>query len=129
MGRKQVFNANGEAADTHTGGVVDRRSDGWCDTSQADLADTAGTVLSHDGIGNVEEVNIDVRRVSDRWNDVVGEVVVDGMTVTRVVGGLLEQPHADSHYDRSGHLIGRSDLVDNAAAINDTDDATDAQLC
>src|SRR6267154_1897322 len=109
--------------------MVDRGGDGWCDASQADFADTTGAVLSHDGIGNVEEVNIDIRRVSDCGNDVVGEVVVDGMTATRVVGGLLEQPHAYSHDDRPRHLVGRCALVDDATAINDTDDSTNAQLC
>src|SRR5882757_1479834 len=92
VGCEQVFNANGQAADTYASGVIDRRSDGWRDAGQTDFADTAGTVLPQDRIGNVEEVNIDIRRISDCGNDVVGEVVVDGVAVTRVVDGLLEQP-------------------------------------
>src|SRR5260370_27251667 len=65
MGCQQVFNPNGQAADRYAGGVVDRRSDGWGDAGQADFANTTSAILSHDGIGNVEEVNIDIRRVSD----------------------------------------------------------------
>ncbi len=51
------------------------------------------------------------------------------MTVAGVVGGLLEQPHANSHNDRSSDLIGCCALVDDAAAIDDADGSTNAQLC
>ena len=63
------------------------------------------------GSGISRKVDVDFRRVSNCGNDVVSEVAVDGMTIARVVGGVLEQPHADSDDDRTCDLISRCTLV------------------
>ena len=52
-----------------------------------------------------------------------------GCAVALVVDGLLEQRHADAHDDCSGDLVGAGVRVDDAAAVDDGDDAADAKLC
>src|SRR5438270_5670724 len=78
LGCEQVFNPHRQCAYTYSGGVVDRCGDRRGNASQADFSDTASTILPQDGIGNVQEVDVDFLRISDRGNDVIGEIVVDG---------------------------------------------------
>ena len=41
--------------------MVDRRGDGGGYAGQADFADAAGAVLAHVRVGDVEEVDVDLR--------------------------------------------------------------------
>src|ERR1700676_490828 len=86
--------------------------DGRGDTGEADLADVACAVLAHQRVGNVEEVDVDCGQIRAGGDDVIREVVVDGVAVARVVDGLFEEPHADTHDDRAEtHALLRSRAV------------------
>jgi len=108
--------------------VVDRVGDGGGYSGQTDLSEAAGAVGAHEGVGDVEEVDIDVGSVGDGGDDVVGEVGVDGSAVAGVVDGLLEEGHADSHDGGTGALVGGGAAVDDAASVDDGDDAADAEV-
>src|SRR5271154_4923707 len=108
--------------------MVDGGRDGGGHSSETNLADATGTVLSDHGVGDVEKGHVDLWVVGRGGDDVVGEVVVDGVAVAGIVGGGLEQAHTDAHDDGSCHLIPGGLGVDDAARIDDTDDAADAEM-
>src|SRR6185295_17644605 len=58
---------------------------------------------------------------------VVSQVAVDRRAVLRIVVRLLEQRHADAHYDRAFDLILAGQRVDDASRVDDGDDAAHAQ--
>ena len=55
----QCLKADGEFADADAGGVVNGGGDGGSYACEADFADAAGAVFAEDGVGIVEEVDID----------------------------------------------------------------------
>ena len=64
LGGEEVFYADREFADADSGGVVDGGGEGWGYAGEADLADASGSVLAHHGVGDVEEVDVDLGGVS-----------------------------------------------------------------
>ena len=108
--------------------MIDGGGDGWSYSGEADLADTSSAVGTHEGVGDVEEVDVDERRVGAGGNDVVGEVGVDGSAVAGVVDRLLEEGHADAHDGGTGALVGSGAAVDDAASVDNGDDPADAEV-
>src|SRR5215469_14353287 len=125
---QQVFNTDWKIANPHAGGVVHRRRNRRSNASQPNLSNASGSILAHDRIGDVKEVNVDLWRIGDSWNNIIREVVVDRMSVARVVDRLFKQSHSDSHHNCASDLVGRRPFVDNAAAIDDADNSAYAEL-
>ena len=65
--------------------MVDGRGDGRGNSSKSDLAHAACAVFVQRKVGIVEESDIDLRRVGAGGDDVVREVAIDGMAISRVV--------------------------------------------
>ena len=127
-GGDEVFDADGQIAHSNSGRMVDGGRDGWGHSSETDLADATGTVLSDHGVRDVEESHVDFWMVSRGGNDVIREVVINRVTVARIVGGGFEQAHTDAHDDGSCHLVSCGLSVNDAASVDDTDDAADAEM-
>ena len=91
MGSQQIFDAHRKLADPHAGSVVDSCGDRRCNACQANLSDPPCSVLVQQEIRDVEKVNVYLRRVGNSWDNVVGEVVVDGWGA-EIVDSLTPQP-------------------------------------
>ena len=96
-------------------------------SADAELADPACAKFVHLFVGEVDETDVDGRHVGVYHHHVVGQITVDRRAVLRIVSGVLQQCHADSHHDRAHDLVPAGQWVDNAARINNWHNAADAQ--
>src|SRR5215469_677905 len=126
---EKVLNSDWQLAYSNASSVVYSCGDSRRNSSQADLPNTARSVLAHNRIRYVKKVDVYLGCVRDRRNDVIRKIVVDGMPVTRIVDRLFKQTHSDSHHNRARDLVRRRALVDDAPSIDDADDPAHAQLC
>src|SRR6185312_3935031 len=101
----QLLDPDRQPANAHAGGVIDGVRYGRSHAGQANLADAARSVLVDVQIGILDEDAVEIRGVSVRRNQVVGIVVVQRFAVAAVVVGLLEQAHADTHYNGADDLV------------------------
>ena len=72
-------------------------------------------------------MHIELRHVGVHRHDVVGQIAVNRRAVLRVVSGVFQKRHADSHHDRAFDLVASGERIDNAAGIDHRDDAAHAQ--
>ena len=126
---QQVFDLHWQFTNTNARCVVDRRGDRSGNAGQADLADPARTKFVDLFVGVIEEMHLDRRRVGIHCHDVVRQITVDRRTILRIVSGVLQQRHADSHHDPAHDLVPASKWINNSARIHDGHNAADAQPC
>src|SRR5207302_527942 len=124
---QQILDLHRQFAHTHAGRMVDARSDGGGYPSESDLADPARAKCIDLFVGEVEEMHVKLRHVCVNSHDVVGEVAVNRRAVLRIVSGVLEQCHTDSHHDRAFDLIAPGKRIDDAPRINHGHNAANTQ--
>src|SRR5207302_5315593 len=97
------------------------------DAGQTNLADPACAKLVNLFVGEVEEMHVDRWRVGVNRHHVIGQITVDRRTALGIVRRVLEQRHADSHYDCALDLVPAGQRIENATGIDDRHNPTDAQ--
>jgi len=107
--------------------VVHGAGDGGCDAGKTDLSYSAGAERVQHLVRIVEESDVDFRGVRVGGDDVVGEIVVDGHSETRVVDGFLKECHANTHDDRTLDLVASRLGIENMASIDYCHHARDTQ--
>ena len=89
--------------------VNDRDADCW--EPLLAIADAAGSEWVELLIGKIQEVHFDPRRVGVHRDDVIGQVTIERRARLRVVMGMLEKSHANSHHDRPLDLVAASQRI------------------
>ena len=72
-------------------------------------------------------MHLELGHVGIHRHDVVGQIAVDRRAVLRVVSGVFQKRHPDSHHDRAFDLVASGEWIDNAPGIDHGDNAIDAQ--
>ena len=72
-------------------------------------------------------MHFDRRGVSVYRHHVVGQITVDRRAALRIVRGVLQQRHADSHHHRALDLVPAGQRINDAAPIHDRHNPADTQ--
>ena len=107
--------------------MIDARGDRGSDTGESDLADAARPKFVDFFIGKINEMHLELWHIGVHRHNVVGQIAVDRRAVLRVVRGVLQQRHANSHHDRALDLVAASQRIDDATGIDHSHDSADAQ--
>src|ERR1700694_429106 len=94
--RQQILDLHRQFPHANTCCVVDCSRDSGGDAGQANLAYPACAKFVKLFVGEVEEMDVDRRRVGVYRHHVVGQITVDRRAVLRIVSRVLSQRHADS---------------------------------
>src|SRR5882672_2532904 len=124
---QQIFDPDWQLANTNAGGMMDGGCDRGGDAGQANFTDSPRSEGVELLVGEIQEVDFDCRSVGVHGDDIVGQVAVDGRAILRVVVGVLEKGHANSHHYRALDLVASSQWIKDAARVNHGNHSTDAQ--
>ena len=124
---QKIFDANGQFAHANAGCVVNGVGNRRSHARHADFADAAGTVFVHDVVGVIEKSHVLLGQIRASGHEVIGKAAVDGLASTMVVDGVFKQRLAEAHDGGSENLVGAGSFIDDAAAIENGNDAADPE--
>src|SRR5258708_2040159 len=103
--RQQIFDLHRKFPYSNTCCVVNRRRDRTSYARQADLADSPSAKFINLFVRIVKKIDVDRSHVSAYRHHIMREIAVDGRAFLRIVRGVLQQCHADSHRHRALDLV------------------------
>src|SRR5262245_59183457 len=98
--------------------MVDGCCNGSGHTGEANFTNTTRAERVEFEVGKVEEMHFNGWCVGIYRNDVVGQVTIDWRAVLRVVIGVLEKSHANSHHHCSLNLVAARQWIEDASGVN-----------
>src|SRR5258708_34689670 len=103
--RKQIFDLHGNFPYANPCCGWTARRDRSSYARQADLADSPSAKFINLFVRIVKKIDVDRRHVSVYRHHIIREIAVDGRAFLRIVRGVLQQCHADSHHHRALDLV------------------------